>query len=407
MSGEPLQVFLNRERAGFLERISSGKVRFGHDESLADNQVVSLAWPDKSDIESEGLHAVFDQSFPEGYLKERLVEGLRSATGRVPDDLTLLRAMGRSMIGRIRVVESNEALDAPLPSFDYQREVMEGRASRMEILADLVAKFAQNAGVAGVQPKIQIADAERFTLQGPTHILKTFDPRTHPGLAANEMLCMEIAKEAGMETAKVELSYDGAWLAIERFDLMADGGYMGFEDFCSLAQIRTGWKYHGSYENIAAILMDYSDNFMADGEALFDRVSLSCILRDGDAHRKNFGVLYSDSENAALSPAYDIVCTKAYIEDDEMALEMNGTKEWPDREGLIEFARRCCLMNRAKAMDSLDRICSAVDKVIRSRMAEDLPGTAPKTIERMRLLWEASLKACGFSHGHRPRPDRP
>ena len=77
---------------------------------------------------------------------------------------------------------------------------------------------------------------------------------------------------------------------------------------------------------------------------LFDQVALSCILGNGDAHLKNFGVLYDDptSEDVRLSPAYDLVCTTAYIPEDSLALTLGGSKSlFASRVHLMDFARRC------------------------------------------------------------------
>jgi serine/threonine-protein kinase HipA len=78
--------------------------------------------------------------------------------------------------------------------------------------------------------------------------------------------------------------------------------------------------------------------------ALFDMVALSCIVGNGDAHLKNFGLLYSDptTEDCRLAPAYDIVNTTAYIPEDVLALELRGHKPFfAARQGLLNFAKDC------------------------------------------------------------------
>src|SRR5260364_52262 len=46
---------------------------------------------------------------------------------------------------------------------------------------------------------------------------------------------------------------------------------------------------------------------------LFERVALSCWMRDGDAHLKNFGMLYEHPmAPRRLAPVYDVVCTDVY-----------------------------------------------------------------------------------------------
>ncbi|MFX6420794.1 HipA domain-containing protein, partial [Acinetobacter baumannii] len=73
-----------------------------------------------------------------------------------------------------------------------------------------------------------------------------------------------------------------------------------------------------------------SEQVQASLAQLFAMVSLSCIVGNGDAHLKNFGLLYSDptQRDARLAPAYDIVNTTAYIPEDVLALELAGNKSF-------------------------------------------------------------------------------
>ncbi len=64
--------------------------------------------------------------------------------------------------------------------------------------------------------------------------------------------------------------------------------------------------------------------------SLFRLFVLNCAVRNGDAHLKNFGVVYDDTRSdVRLAPVYDIVTTSAYLPKDQMALTLNGTPVWP------------------------------------------------------------------------------
>ena len=53
------------------------------------------------------------------------------------------------------------------------------------------------------------------------------------------------------------------------------------------------------------------------------------LLANGDAHLKNWSLLYSDQFTPELAPAYDIVTTNVYIEGEkEYALNLGKTKQW-------------------------------------------------------------------------------
>jgi serine/threonine-protein kinase HipA len=68
------------------------------------------------------------------------------------------------------------------------------------------------------------------------------------------------------------------------------------------------------------------------------------VMKNGDAHLKNFGLLYTDPEtnDCRLSPTYDVVCTTAFLPKDLPALSLVRTKAWPTREALIKFGREHC-----------------------------------------------------------------
>ena len=65
---------------------------------------------------------------------------------------------------------------------------------------------------------------------------------------------------------------------------------------------------------------------------------------NGDAHLKNFGVLYADptDKDVRMSPAYDLVNTTAYIRNDSLALTLGSSKSlFASRKHLLEFGHRC------------------------------------------------------------------
>ena len=74
---------------------------------------------------------------------------------------------------------------------------------------------------------------------------------------------------------------------------------------------------------------------------------------NGDAHLKNFGILYGDpvtaADDARLSPVYDLVCSTVYLPRDVLALSLLGSKAWPDRRTLERFGREACAVKNAGA----------------------------------------------------------
>jgi len=64
-------------------------------------------------------------------------------------------------------------------------------------------------------------------------------------------------------------------------------------------------------------------------------VLLDNTLQNGDAHLKNFDLIYEDLDNIRLAPAYYVVNTAVHIESDIAALNLLGSKKWRGGEILV------------------------------------------------------------------------
>ena len=68
---------------------------------------------------------------------------------------------------------------------------------------------------------------------------------------------------------------------------------------------------------------------MGNAQQFARRLLVNILLANGDAHLKNWSLLYADKITPELSPAYDIVTTSVYIEKEtQYALNLGGQKEW-------------------------------------------------------------------------------
>src|SRR5262249_21316392 len=148
-----------------------------------------------------------------------------------------------------------------------------------------------------------------------------------------EYFCLRAASRCGLDVPVFRLAEDGMALVVDRFDIRMDGTYKGFEDFCVLNARRADEKYRGSYEtSVVRRLAQFanSTHLYEDTEKLFTLIALNCALRNGDAHLKNFGVIYDDVlGEARLAPVYDLVTTSVYLPQDGLALTLNGSTDWP------------------------------------------------------------------------------
>jgi len=80
------------------------------------------------------------------------------------------------------------------------------------------------------------------------------------------------------------------------------------------------------------------------------------VLRNGDAHLKNFGIVYDDVlGEARIAPVYDLVTTTVYLVQDRMALTVNGSTNWPCAKELQRLGetRAGCTPSRVREIFGL------------------------------------------------------
>ena len=363
-----LKVYVKKQLAGCLFKPESdhNKYHFGYDEQCPLQLAVSLSMPVVNEhytSDYKTLHPVFDMNLPEGVLADRL---RREFSKVIPnfDALALLKIVGKSQIGRLRFAMTEEELvDVPAENL---RDLLAHDGAE-GLFESLLNRYAVHSGISGAMPKVMVRDIERshdllrITHQGATHIVKAWTDE-YPRLAENEYFCMRAALHAKLEVPNFELSAGGKFLIVERFDLK-EGEYLGFEDFCVLNGKTASQKYDGSYESITKRIKDFvsPEQVRPALESFFKALTLSCALKNGDAHLKNFGVLYSNTESTVrLSPIYDLVTTTAYNPSDILALTIGGTKRWPKQKALTAFARAHCDMTDARVRDLLGEIARGV-----------------------------------------------
>jgi len=370
-----IKVWTDSIEAGMFARFGERGSSFVYSADAALARAVSVTMPVRlpSWDMRFGLPPIFEMNLPEGVLRERLRLAFAKATGSF-DDFDLLGVVGRSQVGRIRYTGQKEQLQEDVP-FQSVDEIIEQRRGG-DLFRYLIDKFASFSGISGVQPKVLIRDeASSTALNGPirrfsesyrgaTHIVKFWEQNEYPQLAANEYFCLKVAEECGLEIPPYRLAEDALALVIDRFDLRSDGTYRGFEDFCVLNARRTDEKYRGSYEtSIIKRFTQFANSLHVgeDLERLFMLIALNCALRNGDAHLKNFGIIYDDVQGEArLAPVYDLVTTSVYLPKDSMALTLNGSTGWPSSKDLLRLGETRVGASPARIKEILERIADAI-----------------------------------------------
>lgn len=277
-----------------------------------------------------------------------------------------------------------------------------------ELFNELMAAYlSTGAGIAGMQPKIMVPD--RPTVPIPSLIVKAASP-AYPGLAANEFLCLSAARRAGIETPVFDLSHDGQMLILDRLDLVthSDGHIerLGFEDIAALAGLRvrdvlSDRKYQGSYQRVAELLRQLQMP-ARELHRFFEQVALSVMVRNGDAHLKNFGVLYRSASDIRLAPLFDVVTTAIYtytqypggpeLADRTLALKLfagrHHSKADPTREELIDFGRRICGVSQPA--QTMQRIAEAMRATLEAARGDQR--VPAELLRKLGPVWEEGLQ---------------
>jgi serine/threonine-protein kinase HipA len=313
----------------------------------------------------------------------------------------LLGLVGNNGIGR---------LGYKVPELVYRpqgevisRETLRGANNGAQLFKELTqAYLSTGMGISGLQPKLMLPD--RATIPIPTLIVK-MGAEQYPGISANEFLCMTAAASAGIEVAPFELSDDGSLLILDRFDIDPTGERLGFEDVASLMGLRvrdtlSDRKYHGSYQKVVSLLKAINLG-AADLERFFEQVAFTAMVRNGDGHLKNFGVLYTGEGDVRLAPMFDVVTTTVYkyarfnggedLEDRTMALKLfagkHFSKAYPTTEELISFERDVCGVSHPEK--ALERIGDGMAHALQSARGDSrIPLDLQKS---MAQAWEGGF----------------
>ncbi len=212
--------------------------------------------------------------------------------------------------------------------------LLEYRYEELDKLAEQVIR--SQTSLTGVQPKLSLNlskhdGSNRLTIVGlwGNYIFK---PQTanYLQLPENEDLTMHLAEAVKINVVPhclIRLADGSLGYITKRIDRTKKGEKIDMEDMCQLTLHPTEYKYKGSYEQIAKVIMKYSDMPRLD-LANYVQLLLFCFITgNNDMHLKNFS-LYRPSEGYQLAPAYDLVNTSIANPDDteELALPLSGRK---------------------------------------------------------------------------------
>jgi serine/threonine-protein kinase HipA len=334
---EELIAYLADRQAGRLIRKDNGNLQFRYDEDYT-GPPLSHAMPIQQEAHPHAVcRAVFGGLLPEGDGRETLARVLGVSPG---NDYGLLAEVGGDCAGAITLLASEATPDAAprLRTLDDEQLDAILRALPRRPLG-AAPEEGVRLSLAGAQPKLPVVmEAGRVALPlnaatATTHILKP-EPDRFPGLVANELFCMRLARAASLPVADVERATTVSglpYLIVERYDrdLTHDPiRRLHQEDVCQALGIPSDRKYQNEggpgIRETVELLRSATAVPAQELPRFWEALVFNWLIGNCDAHGKNFSLLY-DTGAPTLAPLYDLVSTTAYPElTTRLAMRIDG-----------------------------------------------------------------------------------
>ena len=357
-----IKIFLDKEKIADLKQ--DDKTYLLDYNSMEIEKSISLSLPNSKKFYTweHRFPPYFETFLPEGYLYEIFKDILTKEYGYV-DEYLLFSLLAPNLQGRMSFKTDFSHLVFEAIDID---EILNNDTP--DTFNKLLHTFLDKNAISGVQPKTIALVKDKESLRTKEYIVKTWGDE-FPYLAENEYFCLEALKKADIKTANAQLSKNKKFLLVENF-IFVDNEVLGFEEILSLMDKNKINKYQGSYEQVSKIILQFSTNKTDSLLQFYKTVVMSYLLKNGDAHLKNFGLLFSENfSSIEFSPAYDVVTTTAYIFKDKPALTLDGKKIWPSKETLLNFGRKYCLLSKKDVLKAyeqcLDSLIESMDDLQR------------------------------------------
>lgn len=136
-------------------------------------------------------------------------------------------------------------------------------------------------------------------------------------------------------------------------------------------------------------------------DRFFAQVAFPVMVRNGDAHLKNFGLLYRSPQDIWLAPMFDVVTTAIYrytqyaggpeLEARTLALKLfagkHASKAYPTVDELLAFGTKAC--NVKAPAEVLHRIAQGMRQALQEAASDNrIPADL---LESMKDVWRSGL----------------
>lgn len=401
-------VYLGEQRVGRLQEGSDGFITFTLDPDylLASRRPILSQYTEEHNQPTRGKHPRDLPAFFQNLLPERNLETIsplhtlltRTFKLEPGDQLGLLLCLGEDLPGAVRVLAEEHAPERPEAP----------HSGHTDDATQLPEPGGLRFSLAGVQIKFSMVQQGlrwALPLRGEEgHWIVKLS--TNPGfeqVVENEHSVMAWARSAGFEVPTCHIARYGELdglperylppeatvFCIQRYD-RTPAGRVHQEDLCQALNIPPGRKYTGvnSYERLALVAQALLG---PEGlEEYLRRLALIVATGNGDAHLKNWSLLYRDPRRAAWAPLYDQVATVA----------------WPDVSSQLAFKLDGARKLREVTPDALRLFAARYAAYALRSGLEPLPAAAVEdlfsnTLETLRDTWARLADDLAFAATHK------
>ena len=393
---EILNVYLRGNHAGALVS-EHGRLQFCYATTylnLPESQPLSYTLPLRVEPYTGGeVVAFFSNLLPDESVRVRLAQYLGISPGNI---FALLKRIGEDCAGAVALVPAEREARA---HSDAEFKVL-SEADAHAVLSALPER-PLNVGAedfhisgAGAQDKL-VACVQNGHIVLPlngtpsTHIIKPGIPR-FPESVFNELYCMRLAKACRISVAECSvLRVRGIpYYVTTRYDRQQESGKvlrLHQEDFCQLLGFEPSVKYESEggprllqcFQLLREMALPAADII-----EFLRRIIFIFLIGNGDAHAKNFSILYMGKANR-LAPAYDLLSTAVYPNlPPKLAMKIDGRNhfDWITRGKLLRMGEKAGLLNRLVNAE-IDKLLAQLSKIL-VPFTEKMQQSEPSSIYR-------------------------
>ncbi|RXS44169.1 type II toxin-antitoxin system HipA family toxin [Idiomarina sp. 29L] len=344
---EGLQITLNDQEVGVLTHYTGGKniLSFSPDFAVLDKcdrpivsftQLIRENYFELPQVSTQRLSPVLSNLLPEGALRDFISRELKVHS---ENEFPLMVHLGANLPGALKAV--------PIAAGELPAWALAHR-EKVEAVQVNIDKATSRQSLAGIQMKFSSVRApdKRFNINeednSDSWIIKV-PSNVYKQVPANEYTAMRLAESVGIDIPEIQLvkltqlhnlpdirlpDEEYAY-AIRRFD-RSKGKRIHTEDFAQVFELYSHEKYEKkNYEQIVNAIYLHSPQGLKNAQKMAKRLLGNILLANGDAHLKNWSLIYLDGITPQLSPAYDIVSTLPYVKGENgAALNMAKVKNW-------------------------------------------------------------------------------